>query len=238
MEIPINLSAHQIYCIRRKSDLDLIVSSSPSSMSKMILSKLGTIIALVILLTENCSCAFSPSSLGSRLIAPAQSRSDVHVSPPITSSCLPTTRQHTNDEHFILYAKIDSNEDREGSLAAATKALGKVPYGEISRKYRRTVFKHDDWVNHRQSNSKVFDNLQSMFFLWRCQAASATSWVSHSCCGSCNGLEYGCCRPRRIIQYLATHLNASSCSFHIVISSPGIATGVSNKCCLHKMDGC
>ncbi|KAK1747885.1 bestrophin family protein [Skeletonema marinoi] len=133
-------------------------------MSKMILSKLGTIIALVILLTENCSCAFSPSSLGSRLIAPAQSRSDVHVSPPITSSCLPTTRQLTNDEHFILYAKIDSNEDREGSLAAATKALGKVPYGEISRKYRRTVFKHDDWVNHRQSNSKVFDNLQSMFF--------------------------------------------------------------------------
>jgi len=109
----------------------------------MLLSKLGIIVLLVILLAENCSLAFSVSSrrLG-RLVSP------------------PTS----NDEHFCLSAKIDPNEGREGSLAAATKALGKVPYGETSRKYRRTVFKHDDWVNHRQSSSKVFDNLQSMFF--------------------------------------------------------------------------
>ena len=95
----------------------------------MMLPKLGTIIALlVILLTENCSCAFSPSSrrLG-RLLQP----------------CI------SNDEHFCLSAKVKTDEDREGSLAAATKALGKVPYGETSRKYRRTVFNHDDWVSHR-----------------------------------------------------------------------------------------
>ena len=63
-----------------------------------------------------------------------------------------------------LSAKVDPNEDLEGSLAAATKTLGKVPYGEQSRKYRRTVFKHDDWVNHRSSSSRVLDNLQSLFF--------------------------------------------------------------------------
>ena len=92
------------------------------------MSKLGIIVLLIILLAENCSLAFSVSSrrLG-RLVSP------------------PTS----NDEHFCLSAKIDPNEGREGSLAAATKALGKVPYGETSRKYRRTVFKHDDWVNHR-----------------------------------------------------------------------------------------
>ncbi|KAL7492739.1 hypothetical protein ACHAWT_001748 [Skeletonema menzelii] len=110
----------------------------------MMLPNLDRIIALlVILFAENYSCAFSPSSrrLG-RLLRPCTS----------------------NDEHFCLSAKVNPDQDREGSLAAATKALGKVPYGETSRKYRRTVFKHDDWVNHRQSNSKVFDNLQSMFF--------------------------------------------------------------------------
>lgn len=94
----------------------------------MLLSKLGIIVLLIILLAENCSLAFSVSyrRLG-RLESPSS----------------------FDDEHFCLSAKIDPNEDREGSLAAATKALGKVPYGETSRKYRRTVFKHDDWVNHR-----------------------------------------------------------------------------------------
>ena len=82
-----------------------------------------------------CSCAFSPQYLG-----------------------------RYRSEHICLSAKVDPNENREGSLAAATKTLGKVPYGEQSRKYRRTVFKHDDWVNHRSSSSRVFDNLQSLFF--------------------------------------------------------------------------
>ena len=53
---------------------------------------------------------------------------------------------------------------REGSLADATKKLGSVPYGETSRKYRRTVFRHKDWVTHRSSSSRIVDNLQSIFF--------------------------------------------------------------------------
>lgn len=98
---------------------------------------IATVLTLVVnLLTGDCSCAFSPHR---------------------------QVFQHKN-EHLCLSAKIDPNEGREGSLAAATKALGKVPYGETSRKYRRTVFKHNDWVNHRSSSSRVFENLQSMFF--------------------------------------------------------------------------
>lgn len=53
---------------------------------------------------------------------------------------------------------------RAGSLAAATATLGKVPYGETSRKYRRTVFAHQDWVTQRSSNSRLLENLKSMFF--------------------------------------------------------------------------
>lgn len=57
-----------------------------------------------------------------------------------------------------------SETPREGSLADATKKLGSVPYGETSRKYRRTVFRHKDWVAHRSSSSRILDNLQSIFF--------------------------------------------------------------------------
>ena len=105
-----------------------------------------TILTLAILLADDCSCAFSPQYLGR------------------TQTSILSTRKHTTSQRLCLSAKKDPNEGREGSLAAATKALGKVPYGETSRKYRRTVFKHDDWVNHRGSSSRVFDNLQSMFF--------------------------------------------------------------------------
>ena len=35
---------------------------------------------------------------------------------------------------------------REGSLMAATIETGKVPYGEKSRKYRRTVFRHQGTI--------------------------------------------------------------------------------------------
>ncbi len=57
-----------------------------------------------------------------------------------------------------------TNKPREGSLEEATKKLGSVPYGETSRKYRRTVFRHKDWVAHRSSSSRIGDSLTSIFF--------------------------------------------------------------------------
>lgn len=66
---------------------------------------------------------------------------------------------------YDLHMSTNPNEaPREGSLADATKKLGSVPYGETSRKYRRTVFRHQDWVAHRSSSSRIVDNLGSIFF--------------------------------------------------------------------------
>ena len=52
---------------------------------------------------------------------------------------------------------------RQGSLMAATVEQGRVPYGEESRKYRRTIFGHDDWVQHRNAE-RLGTNLQGIFF--------------------------------------------------------------------------
>ena len=38
-----------------------------------------------------------------------------------------------------------------------------MPYGESSRKYRRTVFTHDDWLAHR-AEGRSFVNLKGIFF--------------------------------------------------------------------------
>jgi len=46
---------------------------------------------------------------------------------------------------------------------AATAAYGRVPYGEESRKYRRTVFDYDDWVTHRNTE-RIVTNIRGMFF--------------------------------------------------------------------------
>ena len=37
---------------------------------------------------------------------------------------------------------------------------GEIPYGEESRKYRRTVYTHEDWVKHR-SPDRFFKNIMS-----------------------------------------------------------------------------
>lgn len=74
------------------------------------------------------------------------------------STVLSLARKKDNDNDSTIRKDV-----RAGSLAAATKMLGKVPYGETSRKYRRTVFAHKDWVVHRSSSSRILNNLQSMF---------------------------------------------------------------------------
>lgn len=52
---------------------------------------------------------------------------------------------------------------RPGSMAAARLETGKVPYGEGSRQYRRTVFlRSSDWVSHRNPD-RLFYNLRFVF---------------------------------------------------------------------------
>lgn len=72
---------------------------------------------------------------------------------------LPSTIERQKRSALRLSAK----KLRPGSLEAATAELGQVPYGESSRKYRRTIYTHDDWLNHR-SNDRLIGNLFSMFY--------------------------------------------------------------------------
>lgn len=52
---------------------------------------------------------------------------------------------------------------RPDSHKAATVAQGFVPYGEDSRKYRRTVFTAEDWIKHRNSE-RIVSNLRGIFY--------------------------------------------------------------------------
>ena len=63
----------------------------------------------------------------------------------------------------ILSLNVKSQDVRPGSMDEATKLTGRVPYGEASRKYRRTVYTHKDWLVHR-SNDRIISNLLSMFY--------------------------------------------------------------------------
>ena len=57
----------------------------------------------------------------------------------------------------------EDNAPRPGSMEAARLETGKVPYGENSREYRRTIFRgSNDWIKHRDPD-RVFHNLQAVF---------------------------------------------------------------------------
>jgi len=87
-----------------------------------------------------------------------------HASPPLrpaVRSHLDAKKSSTDDDADTVV--INGKKFREGSLMAATARQGRVPYGESSRKYRRTVFSYDDWVEHR-SEDRFADNLKSVFF--------------------------------------------------------------------------
>ena len=51
---------------------------------------------------------------------------------------------------------------RPGSIAEAKVKLGKRPYGEESRRYRRTIYRHEDWLVHR-SETRLLRNLKGTF---------------------------------------------------------------------------
>lgn len=50
---------------------------------------------------------------------------------------------------------------RPGSLKEAY-SQGIRPYGEESRRYRRTVYRHEDWLKHR-SETRLLKNLKGTF---------------------------------------------------------------------------
>jgi putative membrane protein len=58
---------------------------------------------------------------------------------------------------------LSEEEVRTGSMLWARVQTGRVPYGEESRKYRRTVYAHADWPRHRAS-SRLFKNLRTTIF--------------------------------------------------------------------------
>ena len=51
---------------------------------------------------------------------------------------------------------------RPGSIKEATRLQGYKPYGEESRRYRRTIYRHEDWLNHR-SETRLLRNLKGTF---------------------------------------------------------------------------
>ena len=51
---------------------------------------------------------------------------------------------------------------RPGSIAEAKVVQGKTPYGEESRRYRRTIYRHEDWLMHR-SETRLLRNLAGAF---------------------------------------------------------------------------
>ena len=103
-----------------------------------------------------------------------------HRAPAATSSSVSSPRNgriiHPSISNIICLeasskdeaAKIDSRRRSfygpEDAIKAAAVRKGRVPYGEESRKYRRTVYLGtDDWVEHRRSE-RIVANLWGIFF--------------------------------------------------------------------------
>ena len=77
----------------------------------------------------------------------------------------PTTNTKTTRTATATASSSSSSVPyRPGSLMAATLEQGRVPYGEESRKYRRTIFSHTDWVEHRNKERRIVTNLKGIFF--------------------------------------------------------------------------
>lgn len=80
-----------------------------------------------------------------------------HLLFPLQSSQSDSTNEENDN------ATAAQQQYRPGSLMAATAEYGRVPYGEESRKFRRTTFTYEDWIEHRNAE-KIITNIQGMFF--------------------------------------------------------------------------
>jgi putative membrane protein len=72
-----------------------------------------------------------------------------------------------NTVAFVPNSGSSSKTNPSTSIAKDPLVLGTtnfekegIPYGEESRKYRRTVYSHDDWIKHR-SPDRFLKNLLS-----------------------------------------------------------------------------
>lgn len=78
---------------------------------------------------------------------------------PISGALLPTGPRIAVRASSCM---MKATTPRPGSLAEAVQVQGKRPYGEESRRYRRTIYKHEDWLKHR-SETRLLRNLQGLF---------------------------------------------------------------------------
>lgn len=115
------------------------------------------------------SCAVGAASFSTtpRLIVLLSSA--VGAASFFTTPAFPPKPRVVNQNHaprargaFNILSRKPSEPPRPGSLKAATQLLGDTPYGESSRKYRRTFYTHKDWVKHR-SPIRQLRNLKGTF---------------------------------------------------------------------------
>jgi hypothetical protein len=57
-------------------------------------------------------------------------------------------------------AAVRSKQAKDTSLHILPPDATDIPYGEESRKFRRTVYTHDDWIKHR-SPDRFFKTLRT-----------------------------------------------------------------------------
>jgi hypothetical protein len=83
------------------------------------------------------------------------------LTPSVVSTTTTTTTAKTAscpisaDSSNNIFANVDKSRQSETKLASTVDNLKEdiyQSYSEDSRKYRRTVFTHEDWVKHRSSN--------------------------------------------------------------------------------------
>lgn len=75
------------------------------------------------------------------------------------SAFVPQKSQPSSTTKLSL-EKVDTS--RPDALKQAANVLGRVPFGEDARKYRRTIYNYDDWVKHR-SDSRFLSNLAGIY---------------------------------------------------------------------------
>jgi uncharacterized protein YceK len=84
---------------------------------------------------------------------------DAFVTPTSTAA---TTLSVTTTTTTTAAPSVTTSTELYAANGPPDTATKDIPYGEISRQYRRTVYTHDDWVKHRSPN-RFIKNLFTIF---------------------------------------------------------------------------